>query len=306
MVDNPRYYFYRPEVTSEMLRILTPTRPEMVERPLDPEELAAVQRAEIERLVAQARNQQRLQEIQTRRPGFQTLMGYGARQVNPISRARASEAAMGEAERRLEHPLYQRYIEDQIGRAANVQEPPAIDIARLIMGNNAPAQAAPASAPSVVPPAAAAPVQTSAQGEGPIGEPVGGYDRMREVPPVGQPVGGYDRMPAPSPAARAVQVARQAAGVPLPPQRPDSLAPQPPAAEATMAARTNAVRDAWTRYNETGSAADFVRASALMQANMPERQQEADGGTIKAKGAPKPDPVHKALEIIHHLLVHGR
>jgi hypothetical protein len=39
---------------------------------------------------------------------------------------------------------------------------------------------------------------------------------------------------------------------------------------------------------------------------MPERQQEADGGSIKAKGASKPDAVHKALEIIHHLLIHGR
>lgn len=130
---------------------------------------------------------------------------------------------------------------------------------------------------------------------------VGGmYDEFNQAAPV------YSGPPIPPAVQRAVQVARQSAGVPVPPQRPDSLAPQPPSAEAAMAARTNAVRDAWTRYNETGSAADFVRASALMQANMPERQQEADGGSIKAKSAAKPDPVHKALEIIHHLLVHGR
>jgi hypothetical protein len=297
--------FYRPEVTSEMLRILTPSRPvsTYVERPLDPEERAAIERAEVGRLLEQARAQQRLQDIQTRRPGFQTLSGYGAQQVNPLSRARAAEAASNEAERRLAHPLYRRFIEGQIDRAANVQEPPVVDLARLILSDRAPA-AAPA-APAQTTPAAAPPVQAPVQGEGPIGEPVGGYDRMAAQGDVAKMYEGYS-LPASPAVQRAVQLARQSAGVPAPPQRPDSLAPQPPSAEAAGVARANNIRAAWDRYNESGNPADFIRASALMQASMPERQQEADGGSIKAKGAAKPDPVHKALEIIHHLLVHGR
>jgi len=166
-----------------------------------------------------------------------------------------------------------------------------------------PLAAAPATAVN-----APAPTQESAR-SGDLAQMYEGYSLPnRPAPPeAADAVRRFDTGIGSAPAVqRAVQVARQSAGVPVPPQRPDSLAPQPPSAEAAMAARTNAVRDAWTRYNETGSAADFVRASALMQANTPERQQEADGGSIKAKSAAKPDPVHKALEIIHHLLVHGR
>jgi hypothetical protein len=261
----------------------------MPERALDPEELAAIRQMEIDQAIAQARQAQRVRDIQARRPGFQTLMGYGAKQINPISQVRSSQAAMGEAGRRLESPIYERYIGDKISGAANVQAP--VSLARELMGGTPTTPEAPAAPPPLIvtpaatPPAAAAPTQM-------VPSAVGGmYDEFNQAAPAVQ---------------RAVQVARQSAGVPVPPQRPDSLAPQPPSAEAAMAARTNAVRDAWTRYNETGSAADFVRASALMQANMPERQQEADGGSIKAKSAAKPDPVHKALEIIHHLLVHGR
>ena len=296
MVDTPG--FYRPEVKNEMLRILTPSRPEVIERRLDPEELAAVQRAEIERLVAEERNQQRLQEIQARRPGFQALMSYGAQQVNPISQARAAKAGMGEAERRLEHPIYQKFIGDLITRAANVQEPAAVNLAHLIMGNQATAPA-PAPATAVIAPARS----------GDLAQMYEGYSLPnRPAPPeTADAARWFDTGIGSAPAVqRAVQVARQSAGVPVPPQRPDSLAPQPPSAEAAMAARANAVRDAWTQYNDTGSAADFVRASALMQANVPERQQEADGGTIKAKSTPKPDAIHKALEIIHHLLTNGR
>jgi len=302
MVDMSR--FYRPEVTSEMLRMVTPNRPSFVERPLDPEERAAIEREEIARAIAQARNEQRLQEIQTRRPGFQTLMGYGARQANPISQARASEAGMALAQRQLEHPLYRRYVENQITQAANVQEPQAVDIARMIMGARAAPSAAPVSAPVSAPATtsttAIAPATASTSPQGEIGQPPVGFDRYLPEPDLFVP-------PSSSPVARAVQVARQAAGVPLPPQRPDALALQPPSHEAAMVARQDNVRRAWDRYNESGSAADFVRASALMQANMPERTQEADGGAIKAKGGSgKPDAIHKALEIIHHLLMRER
>jgi hypothetical protein len=294
MVDTPR--FYPSDVISEMVRMLTPTRSEMVERPLDPEELAAVQRADIERLVSQARAQQRLRDIQTRRPGFQALMGYGAQQANPISQARASEAAMGEAGRRLEHPIYQRFVEDQINRAANVQEPAAIDIARLIMDNRAPTQAAPASALSVVAPPAAAPAQTPTQAAPPSLSNM--YKEFNQAAPV------YRKPAIPPAVQRAVQVARQSAGVPAPPRRPDSVAPQPPPRELMEAARMDAVRREWEEFNRSESPAAFVRASKLMQSVMP--QAEARGGGVSSKGASKPDAVHKALEIIHHLLIHGR
>ncbi len=293
------YYGYRrTDVPTEMLRLLTPNRPVMPERPLDPEERAAVERAYLDDLLAQARSQQRLQDIQTRRPGFQTLMGYGARQVNPISRARAGEAATQQAERQLESPFYRRFIEDRIIGAADVQPPAPISFRDLGYGSEtstptaAPIAAAPTTAASSAPAA-----QPSVPAQAPSG--VGSmYDEFNQAAPV------YSGPP--TPAARAVQVARQTAGAPLPPQRPDRFAAQPPSHEAAMVARGNAVRDAWVRYNETGNAADFVRASALMQANMPERQQEADGGAIKAKGAAKPDAIHKALEIIHHLLMRER
>jgi hypothetical protein len=132
-------------------------------------------------------------------------------------------------------------------------------------------------------------------------EPGGGPD-IYSAPGMGmEPDGGPDDV-----AIRAARAAVQRStsapnGSPapaLPPQRPDSPAPLPPQRP------TSAVQDAWARYNETGSPADFIRASNLMRDNAP--QAEARGGSIKAKGEPKPDPVHKALEIIHHLLIHGR
>jgi hypothetical protein len=138
-------------------------------------------------------------------------------------------------------------------------------------------------------------------------EPGGGPD-IYSAPGMGMEPGGGPDDVAIRAARAAVQRSTSASnGSPapaLPPQRPDSLAAQPPAHEAALAARSNAVQDAWVRYNKTGSPADFIRASNLMRDNAP--QAEARGGSIKAKGEPKPDPVHKALEIIHHLLIHGR
>ena len=90
----------------------------------------------------------------------------------------------------------------------------------------------------------------------------------------------------------------------MPPRRPDSVAPQPPSRELMEAARMDAVRREWEEFNRSESPAAFVRASKLMQSVMP--QAEARGGGVSSKGASKPDAVHKALEIIHHLLIHGR
>ena len=94
------------------------------------------------------------------------------------------------------------------------------------------------------------------------------------------------------------------AAAPMPPRRPDSVAPQPPPRELMEAARMDAVRREWEEFNRSESPAAFVRASKLMQSVMP--QAEARGGGVSSKGASKPDAVHKALEIIHHLLIHGR
>lgn len=118
------------------------------------------------------------------------------------------------------------------------------------------------------------------QRQGP--QPVGGFDRMPETP---QPVGGFDRMPS----APVRSAAPQRAEVPLPPTRPERIG------------RAESVESLWEKYNRSGNPADFVRASRAMQQEMPgfgmEREGQARGGK-----AQKPDSVHKALEIIHHLI----
>lgn len=90
------------------------------------------------------------------------------------------------------------------------------------------------------------------------------------------------RREAPAPAP-------QRAEVPLPPTRPERIG------------RAESVESLWRKYNESGNPADFVRASRAMQQDMPgfgmEREGQARGGKTQ-----KPDSVHKALEIIHHLI----
>jgi hypothetical protein len=58
------------------------------------------------------------------------------------------------------------------------------------------------------------------------------------------------------------------------------------------------------------SAADFFRADRELRKQRPEmfeRQAEARGGAPKASGGGGKDAaLHKALEIIHHMLVRGR
>jgi hypothetical protein len=58
------------------------------------------------------------------------------------------------------------------------------------------------------------------------------------------------------------------------------------------------------------SAADFFRADRELRKQRPEmfeRQAEARGGAPKASGnGGKDAALHKALEIIHHMLVRGR
>lgn len=58
------------------------------------------------------------------------------------------------------------------------------------------------------------------------------------------------------------------------------------------------VRALWETYNKSGEAADFIRADrAMKEAGMYEGKKA--GGSVEKK----PDAVHKALEIIHHLVM---
>jgi hypothetical protein len=71
-------------------------------------------------------------------------------------------------------------------------------------------------------------------------------------------------------------------------------APAPAAKQSTGAD----VRSLWEKYNQSGEAADFVRADrAMKEAGMYEGKKA--GGSVEKK----PDAVHKALEIIHHLVM---
>jgi hypothetical protein len=80
-------------------------------------------------------------------------------------------------------------------------------------------------------------------------------------------------------------------------------APAPAAPQSTGAD----IKALWAKYNESGNAADFVRADKAMQEarksgvdlGLPTAQGEKRGGSVEKK----PDAVHKALEIIHHLVM---
>jgi len=76
-------------------------------------------------------------------------------------------------------------------------------------------------------------------------------------------------------------------------------------------------RALWDIYNQTGSAADFVRASNAQKLEDPGNAKfeaaanEKRGGSVSGKGKdggmnPKEAVLHKALEIIHHMISRGR
>lgn len=145
----------------------------------------------------------------------------------------------------------------------------------------------PASAPS-------APSET--------GQPVGGFDRMADTP---QPVGGFDRMPSAPARAPVVQAARAATQ----PSRETVQTPPQRTAPSTGSSFLDNIFGGG--YQSTGEkvregkkvnfgnpdvAADFFRGSEELL------KDRASGGRT---GSPKPDAVHKALEIIHHLIMKG-
>jgi hypothetical protein len=107
------------------------------------------------------------------------------------------------------------------------------------------------------------------------------------------------------------------ANVPLPPPRPSGLdrpAPVRPAPEraaqiqeAAAKPENMTIRQLWEAANASGEARDFARADQAMQAAIKKSEDVGFYGQPEGKKAGgsvggKPDAVHKALEIIHHLI----
>ena len=93
----------------------------------------------------------------------------------------------------------------------------------------------------------------------------------------------------------AVSSAMRVLRAPTPPRRSEPV-------RQTQAAAPSP-QSLWEKYNETGNAADFVRADrAMMEAKKAQEETgKAKGGSVNGKDA----ALHKALEIIHHLLTRG-
>jgi len=102
------------------------------------------------------------------------------------------------------------------------------------------------------------------------------------------------------------------ANVPLPPPRPSGLdrpAPVRPAPERAAQIQEAAakpedmtLRQLWEAANASGEARDFFRADQAMQAAMKNSQGAPEAKKAGGSVSGKPDAVHKALEIIHHLI----
>jgi hypothetical protein len=113
---------------------------------------------------------------------------------------------------------------------------------------------------------------------------------------------GY-QLPAPPETAQAARRFDMGVGsatpapVQVPPQRPAEIKQSAPAAPRV----TDRVREAWEEYNRLQTPGAFFRASKIMQEDMPNFGMEREGQARGGK-AQKPDSVHKALEIIHHLI----
>lgn len=251
--------------------------------------------------------------------------GYNARAADYEAQKRAynlaREAASGPA---------QTYVPAAQGQPIlNAgEEPPRAMGAAAPAGLIGAAAAAPASAPSIAapppvssdmsaaPPAANGPM-SAAFLDGPSG--------FRQVAPT---MATPEAMRLPTsygqPERRAVQVAREVAAPPPPPP------PRP--VEISRPAVEPSARALWTRYNESESPADFVRADRFGRAEgggIPEGMMGARpmpsldlppmsdmpplGGMSPASkpaagaGAGGRDAaINKALEIIHHLVIRGR
>jgi hypothetical protein len=76
-------------------------------------------------------------------------------------------------------------------------------------------------------------------------------------------------------------------------------APAPAAKQSTG----DDIRALWTKYNESGNMADFIRADRAMKEAGAFKNIKPEGEKRGGSVEKKPDAVHKALEIIHHLVM---
>jgi hypothetical protein len=203
------------------------------------------------------------------------------------------------------------------------------------MGLPAPAGliGAAAAAPAAAVPASAAPAAAAPAANGPMSAAfLDGPSAFRQMAPM---MATPEAMRLPTsygqPERRAVQVAREVVGANAPPPPPRPVEVSRPAVEPSA-------RALWTRYNESESPADFVRADRLGRAEgggIPEGMMGARpmpsldlppmdgpppmsdmpplGGmspTSKPTGGAgaggRDAAINKALEIIHHLVIRGR
>ena len=182
--------------------------------------------------------------------------------------------------------------------------------------------------PSIVTPAAAAPApQTSAAPTFPMdgsisGEAYGAPNQREAAREVARAATQFDNLVDPRVPPAATRPAARPAARPTPP------APLAPPADFRRGETASLLSRMFggPEYQSTGdrvikeggqgvnfgsgeSAADFFRADRELRKQRPEmfeRQAEARGGAPKASGGGKDAALHKALEIIHHMLVRGR
>jgi hypothetical protein len=254
-----------------------------------------------------------------RRPGFQARMAVaaGMQSLDPATRARA-EQMYEDQQRRVEQFTANRQRQAFLpGDTSLFGEAPRTDVPTLfppsppagLIGAAAAAPAAAAPAPASAPASAAPPAAAPAAFPMMVAP-----ESMRLPTSYGQPERG------------AVEVARRVVGADSPPPPP----PRP--VEISRPAVESPARALWTRYNESESPADFVRADRLGRAEgggipegmmgarpMPSLDLPPMGDMPPLGGMPpaskpaagtgaggKDAAINKALEIIHHLVMRGR
>jgi hypothetical protein len=185
----------------------------------------------------------------------------------------------------------------------------------------APAAAAPAFEGTVAAPAAAAPAAAAPAppGAGPAPSSFANY-----------PLSGYDRAMATAPvvdAARSVLGGRPAApDVPMPPRRPPELSPPQQLSRATQQrsplasglagifsdpyAGKSAREMFIAAQQDPDNPSLMMRALAMKDDTSPpvaeKRGGSVGGGGANKGGVSKDDVIHKALEIIHHMMLRSR
>jgi len=159
--------------------------------------------------------------------------------------------------------------------------------------------ATPSPAPSVTPPVTPEAVQiaraaTARSEEGPTyGRPESALlqvPRSEEGPWYGRP----EPMARPTPAQRAVNMARQS--VPLPPDRPQEFGGRGSSSEPS-----GLMQFIRGDFRE-GADQRIMDAMRRQREESGVTEQRASGGQVESKKSSRDDVLHKALEIIHHML----